>query len=177
MGSTGLRERQGLSLVRSVNLVSGKSKGQRSKLGSNMPSGIYQRPPAIDRLMDKVSPEPNTGCWLWTGALSGNGYGRFWERGRLVIPHRFLYIALIGEVPVGLELDHLCRNPLCVNPVHLEPVTHKVNMSRGQNAAKTHCPQGHLYMGDNLIFRSGGRGCRACRDFRNRLTTAKGKTK
>lgn len=91
-------------------------------------------------------------CWLWTAGTNGlterNGYGRIWVVDRDVLAHRWSYEALVGPIPEGLELDHLCRVHLCVRPSHLEPVTTRVNNLRGTsvaavNALKTHCPQGH----------------------------------
>ena len=86
--------------------------------------------------------------------------------------HRVAYEAAVGPIPEGLQLDHLCRNTLCTNPAHLEPVTCRENLLRGNtlqaaNAAKTHCPYGHPYAGENLRVRrlkSGGlgRSCREC---------------
>lgn len=74
-------------------------------------------------------------CWLWTSTLR-RGYGRFWiAPGRFVPAHRFAYELLVGPIPEGLELDHLCRNPACVNPAHLDPVTHRENVRRGKRGA------------------------------------------
>jgi len=103
-------------------------------------------------------------CWLFTGALSGNGYG-YVSVGhtRLVRAHRAVYEALVGSIPDGTELDHLCRRPACVNPAHLEPVTHRENMARGSQAHKTHCKHGHEFTPENTYIRPNGtRKCRAC---------------
>lgn len=124
-----------------------------------------------DRFMAKVSPEPNSGCWLWMGCDAGEGYGKFFYNGRARKAHRAAYELLVGEIPPGLQIDHLCRNPSCVNPDHLEPVTQRENMARGvawerakaAAARITHCPQGHAYAGGNLrIAKTGHRLCRAC---------------
>lgn len=110
-----------------------------------------------------------TGCWQWTAARSVDGYAHFWpERNQLVLGYRWAYEYYIGPVPNGLQLDHLCRNTSCVNPFHLEPVTHKENILRGDNpcainAKKTHCAHGHPYSGDNLYIQPNGKGGRKCR--------------
>ena len=106
-------------------------------------------------------------CWEWTGSIR-NGYGRVWADGRRRTIHRVIWEALVGPIPDGLEIDHLCRNTICCNPDHLEPVTRSVNVQRGikrnGRADRTHCPQGHPYSGENLyIPERGGRGCRTCR--------------
>ncbi len=103
-------------------------------------------------------------CWLWTARLSHNGYGRFVNQAA----HRTAYEMLVGPIPEGMQLDHLCRVRRCVNPSHLEPVTPRENLMRSENqvakhAAKTHCPHGHPYSGRNLyISPRGHRVCRAC---------------
>jgi hypothetical protein len=89
-------------------------------------------------------------CWLWTRRASVRGYGQFSEGNSLVLAHRYAYEFCYGPVPPGLELDHLCRIHACVNPDHLEAVTHRENVLRGTgvsaiNARKTSCPRGHPY--------------------------------
>jgi hypothetical protein len=134
--------------------------------------GPPQRP-AIDRFADKVA-LTDSGCIEWTAATDGTGYGKFQvepgHNGRLGQAHRWYYEHSVGPIPSSLHLDHLCRNRLCVNPEHLEPVTHQENILRGvgptaANAQKTHCPAGHEYSGDNLYVTpsTGSRLCRACR--------------
>jgi hypothetical protein len=113
------------------------------------------------------------GCWRWTAATSPLGYGYFWDGNRLVLAHRFCYELVCGPIPAAHDLDHLCRNPNCVNPDHLEPVLHQVNIARGnaglasgaQQRAKTACPRGHPYSPDNTYAHptSGSRCCRECR--------------
>jgi hypothetical protein len=109
----------------------------------------------------------STGCIEFTGG-GCRGYGRVYRDGRTVSSHRASYELVRGPVPAGLQLDHLCRNPPCVNPAHLEPVTSRENTMRGdtipaRNAAKTHCQRGHPYEGDNLyVTPQGGRQCREC---------------
>jgi len=85
------------------------------------------------RLMSHVRFEPS-GCWIWTGSLNGKGYGQMYWRGRVWAAHRVSYALLGGPLMDGLELDHLCRNRPCVNPDHLEQVTHRVNVVRGWRA-------------------------------------------
>jgi hypothetical protein len=84
------------------------------------------------RFWDKVQDRPKgEGCWLWEGAINSQGYGNFWDGVRFVKAHRFAYECLIGEIPEGLTIDHLCRVRHCVNPSHLEPVTMRENFLRG----------------------------------------------
>lgn len=133
------------------------------------------RKPAIERFNAKIAPGPN-GCIEWTGGLNGSGYGQFYRGGRTSLEqtgktyaHRWSYEHHVGPIPKGMELDHLCRNPKCVNPAHLEPVTRRENNLRGTSPAavharKTHCPAGHPYAGDNLYIHPTKRMryCRTC---------------
>lgn len=116
------------------------------------------------RLFKQRQIQPN-GCWLWTGLLDRDGYGRLHHDGRMRILHRIAFQALVGPIPEGLTLDHLCRNRACFNPNHLEPVTLQENIHRGQRAApKTHCVHGHLYDEKNTFLQGDGvRRCKACR--------------
>src|ERR1041385_4955256 len=95
--------------------------------------------PVFSRMTDKFT--VGDGCWEWTGAKTGHGYGKILTFRSIQVAHRILYELLVGPVPEGMELDHLCRNPSCVRPDHLEPVTHRVNISRA--IQKTHCLRGH----------------------------------
>jgi hypothetical protein len=113
-------------------------------------------------------------CWEWTSGKDAKGYGKFRaaSKDNKVGAHDFAWENLVGPVPEGLELDHLCRNTACVNPDHLEPVTHSENMKRGalphirraQARKITHCPKGHQYSGENLIMDNGARKCRKCKN-------------
>ena len=112
----------------------------------------------------------NTPCWLWTASLNGHGYGQIRLRRRSRSPqmaHRVVWELCVGPIPAGKEIDHLCRQPSCVNPEHLEPVEHAENVRRGMagwiNGQKTHCPRGHAYDGpDGRVNPAGSRYCLAC---------------
>lgn len=123
----------------------------------------------LDRFNRKTHRLDN-GCIEWTGADSGDGYGRFYVSRAIgrVGAHRWAYEHHVGPIPKGMQLDHLCRNTLCVNPAHLEPVTCRENVLRSgglaaKNALKTECPQGHPYTRDNLYAEGRKRRCRTCR--------------
>lgn len=115
-----------------------------------------------------VHPALGTPCWMWIPPTSKR-YAQFKIDGKHHAAHRVSYRVLVGDVPAGLELDHLCRVRMCVNPAHLEPVTHHENLLRGNapaaiNKRKTHCQNGHEFAGDNLVHTvSRGRPSRLCR--------------
>lgn len=131
-----------------------------------------------ERLLAKVEKAPGPGCWIWVAAIDQNGYGRIGFLGKNRQAHRLSYELFIGEIPKGLELDHLCRVRRCVNPKHLEPVTRRENIRRGDRYAmgsfhrKTvACPKGHPYGTDGFYkirkVRVGGeesfsRACKLC---------------
>jgi hypothetical protein len=131
--------------------------------------------PKVDKDGPVPAQRPDLGpCWLWTAGTNGYGYGYFNMDARRAThmnagAHRVAYELLIGPIPEGLTLDHLCLNNPCVNPAHLEPVTLAENIRRSPQAqakrARTHCPQGHPYNAANTRWRTRpnpGRSCRAC---------------
>jgi len=137
-----------------------------------------------ERLEFYSVPEPNSGCLVWVGALDGGGYGRIHFDGKARKAHRISYELSRGEIPSGLEIDHLCRNRCCINPDHLEPVSRRINVLRGKSPkqlsdwqkSKTHCPQGHEYTLENTYIKvGGGRDCRSCqREWQRRFRLRKG---
>lgn len=118
-------------------------------------------------------------CWLWTGSRDKKGYGRLaLGRKNPILSHRFAYEYYRGPIPPGMDIDHLCRIPSCVNPYHLEPVTRSENLRRGNMGhsmlgkipRRSHCQRGHaLDEANTLIDRRGGRRCKACHHRRQKL--------
>lgn len=127
----------------------------------------------VPRFWAKVMPEPNSGCWLWLGSISGEGYGSLAVNAGQKQAHRWSYEHFVGPIPDGLQIDHLCRVRCCVNPSHLEAVTQRENGLRGfgaaaLNARKTKCANGHDFTPENTIWRKGGgRACRTCQNLFN----------
>lgn len=119
------------------------------------------------RFWEKVN--KTDGCWLWTGATTPEGYGQLGIGGKAVYAHRIAWEKRHGLVPGGLQIDHLCRVRNCVNPEHMEPVTRRENILRGNsphaiNARKTECKSGHPFNEQNTYHdrRYNRRRCRAC---------------
>jgi hypothetical protein len=122
-----------------------------------------------ERFQNKIMPEPNSGCWLWTASVNRLGYGHFRWNGSIKGAHRVAYELAHGQIPDNFEIDHKCKVRSCVNPDHLELVTHKINVLRGDsptaiNARKSMCMHGHPLSDD-------GRGYRCCKTCSN-LTSA-----
>lgn len=104
------------------------------------------------------------GCWQWVASKNRDGYGKLALEGGWVLAYKWFFEGINGAVPTGFELDHTCRNRACVNPAHLEQVSHEENMRRGKWAQRTHCKNGHALTGDNVHMRPNRRGriCRSC---------------
>lgn len=127
-----------------------------------------------DRFFSKVSKNGPGGCWLWTGAITSDGYGSYWVGNKSFKAHRIAYQMSVGTIPSGLQIDHLCRIRNCVNTDHMELVTSKENSLRGmgwagrlgnagKQAARTHCKQGHLFdLVNTRVAANGWRYCRTC---------------
>jgi len=124
----------------------------------------------------------DSGCWLWQGYLEG-GYARARQAGKKVLLHRISFELTKGLIPDGLEIDHLCRNKSCLNPEHLEAVSHKENTLRGIsfsaiNSRKKSCINGHPLVGDNLIIDGAGhRRCKICTTITRRKALKKFRAK
>ena len=140
----------------------------------------HPRRPLWQFMARYTHPEPMSGCWLWTGPTS-LGYGQVTQNYKHLKAHNIAYQLLVGPIPQGLILDHLCRTPACVNPDHLEPVTNGENVRRGLSStqllakfrAQTHCKHGHEFTPENTyIYVHRGwkmRHCRQCANQRARL--------
>lgn len=121
------------------------------------------------RFIDKI--EHPTACWNWKGAIKKEprgGHARIAVGGKAKLAHRMVYEIFYGKIPQELEIDHLCRNRRCVNPLHLEAVTHRENVLRGEgfaakNAKKTHCPKGHPHSKENTYWYKFCKYCKQCR--------------
>lgn len=125
-------------------------------------------PPVEQRFWAKV--DKTEGCWNWTGVKVTGGYGLFRDGpGAKKLAHRWVWENTAGPIPDGYQVDHLCKNPSCVNPTHLEPVPPRTNWERSGavtrvNALKTHCKRDHEFTPANTYRNTqGNRGCRQCK--------------
>lgn len=121
----------------------------------------------MNRFWDKVNIKSDTECWEWTACTDGRGYGAFSMKNKAQKAYRVSYELTFGAIPKGFDIDHLCRNTLCVNPKHLEAVSHRENVMRGNSfmakkAKQTHCSHGHEYTPENTGKHHGRRYCKAC---------------
>jgi hypothetical protein len=130
-------------------------------------------PPLVERFWSNV--DASGDCWEWTGRTGLNGYGRFQNGQRANMAHRWAWEHLVGQIPEGMQIDHLCRNHPCVNPDHLRVVTPLENAAAGYgiiraNLQKTHCPKGHPLTPGNLVRRRNRthRYCLTCKRASNR---------
>lgn len=122
------------------------------------------------------------GCWLWTGGIRANGYSQchLWGRRYGSTAHRVAYRRLVGPIPDGLDLDHVCRVRRCVNPAHLEPVTRAENIARGESRVakqmrQTACVNGHPFDEPNTYYtKRGKRQCRECHRIRESVARKRG---
>jgi hypothetical protein len=138
--------------------------------GSPRPAAPTDPVEFYEWLWDYINVGPH-GCWLWQGSLTEKGYSRvrgtLLTGGRKIYGHIWVYERLVGPIPPGRELDHLCEVRRCVNPAHLEPVTHAVNIQR--SLTQTHCREGHPLSGENLrVLLDGERTCILCARRRSR---------
>lgn len=122
----------------------------------------------LQRLLSKAVIDPG-GCWVFTGAIANNGYGRIGIGPTVKQAHRVAYELLVGPVPEGLDLDHLCRVRACINPTHLEPVTRLENVRRGTRwtVLPQACKRGHPFTADNVMNNHGNRQCKTCHNARS----------
>lgn len=132
----------------------------------------------IARFWSKVPGTMPGECWPWQGTIN-NGYGHFniqRDRSKFTVKaHRIAYELVVGPIPEGLTIDHLCRNKVCMNPAHMEPVTHGEN-ARRRNAAQTHCIHGHAYTPENTYINpKGARVCRTCKNANTRAAYWRGR--
>lgn len=159
------------ALARATNARIGIRKGQPNRFVAGHYSTYRARVAAAVRdesyFWPKVNRAPGNACWEWTGATR-KGYGTFqstqWGKTIHRLAHRHAYELLVGPIPEGLTIDHLCRNTLCVNPAHLEPVTGEENRNRGSRSPlNTTCINGHAYTPENTYRYKNRRECRTCR--------------
>lgn len=135
--------------------------------------------PLLRRVSHKIRYNDPSGCWIWTGYILPTGYG---QADRNTAMHRYMFEQVVGPIPAGKQLDHICRTRNCVNPEHLEPVDLATNVLRGESPAalkalQTHCDRGHELTPENTYVAPGkkesSRECFTCRKRRTREWAAK----
>lgn len=143
-------------------------------IGVNRTAGAGTSMTRLERFWSKVNKNTESGCWEWNASKDRHGYGQFGILYGTYLSHRISYELMNGSIPAGLEIDHLCRNHGCVNPNHLQAVTHRENVMRGNSALrrpwqlKDKCKSGHALTSDNIRLVEGGnvRECRKCKRIR-----------
>lgn len=133
-----------------------------------------------ERFEQHYIPEPNSGCWLWTGAVNKKGYGTFRVEAKTFFSHRISYELYKESIPIGLVIDHLCLTACCVNPEHLEPVTQAENTRRHWDRfdINTHCRGGHPHSQWNNPLRENGRvRCLTCERNQKKTQAQRKKSK
>jgi|ERR1700722_3307661 len=134
-----------------------------------------QNPARVLRFWTKVLVDLPERCWVWTGAKDQKGYGNYTcEVGVVRKAHLFSWVLHYGPIPAGLQVDHECNNPSCVNPFHLQILTGPENNERSNSASavnkrKTHCKYNHPFSDENTIRKNGRRICIACEKERGRI--------
>ena len=145
-------------------------------MSAHLASGVVLTDKQVALFWSKVDKNGPLGCWVWTKSTVV-GYGKFYLNQSKHWAHRLSYELVRGAIPDGLHLDHLCRNTICVNPDHLDPVEPAINNLRGIgpcaiNARKTHCKHGHPFTPENTGRSTKGRYCRTCDRLRARAKRA-----
>ncbi|MFE7580734.1 HNH endonuclease signature motif containing protein [Streptomyces gardneri] len=144
-------------------------KHQPGRRGPRLPM-----PLRLERLSDRTG-----ACWLWLGQKTSDGYGMMTVDRKPVVAHRVSYKTHVGPIPAGMQIDHLCRVPSCINPAHLEVVTPAENVARARpyradgGLPKPECVAGHPFTEENTTWYQGWRYCKACQRRRRRISREK----